>query len=95
MQREIERVTGRGDVFREESGARIGRWRYDLMVLLDETDTGTEVGGTIEPDGLVHGLRAIGKSLVLHLEDGRRLTFCLQSPEGAFTAQSEIGKAKL
>ena len=92
MQREIERVTGRGDVFREESGAHIGRWRYDLMVLLDETETSSEVCGTIEPDGLLDGLRAIGKSLVLHLEDGRRLTFCLQSQEGTFTALSELGK---
>ncbi len=77
----VERLSGRGIVF-EKDGKKLGEANYEIDVLQPIIDVRTKNS----PDAEMWGLRyaegrfldfdlttAIGKTLTLHLDDGRRL----------------------
>ncbi len=79
----VERLSGRGIVF-EKDGKKLGEADYEIDVLQTIIDVGTKDNPDAELEGLKEtGGRFLdfdlttamieGKTLTLHLEDGRRL----------------------
>ena len=79
----LERIKGFGELCRED-GQLIGEVEYSIVVLqemLDEGNAGLEVvEGDI--DDSVDLFSLVGESLVLHLEDGRRMDMFIADTEG-------------
>ena len=79
----LERTKGLGEL-RREDGELIGDVEYNIVVLqdmLDEDKAGLKVvEGDI--DGSVDLFPLVGESLVLHLEDGRRMDVIVSDTDG-------------
>ncbi len=88
----LERTKGRGEL-RRENGELIGEVEYNIVVLqdmLDEDKAGRRVvEGDIDDSVDLHSL--VGESLVLHLEDGRRMDMIVADTEGRIESRGEQG----
>lgn len=90
---ELERPSGRGSVYRE-NGTLLWEANYKIVVFQeihivreDRLPGLKDIQGSIEPPDWA----PIGDSLVLHLEDGRRLDFFYSDISGAIADRSGRG----
>ncbi len=95
----IEQVSGVGDVV-DDDGSPVCRARYNLGVYQETIDVGwgasipsfENVEGTIDlPEPYAFDL--MGKNLVLHLQDGRRLKFFPCDMHGGITPRGGLEDA--
>ena len=94
----IDKLPGTGPVY-DESGERVGEARYMLWVYQEMKSAGTlqdpdaELPGLKDIRGRVEGLDTfdlLGKTLTLHLEDGRHLDFLIENSGGDIAGSGDF-----
>ena len=96
--RPVERISGLGQIS-NDGKPLFQNMRYEIQVIEDVRDVGTmenpnaempgmkSIQGRVYPDR-VDGLRMMSsQSLCLHLQDGRKLQFFMQSSNGQIVAR--------
>ncbi len=94
----IDELSGTGAVY-DESGKRVGEARYMLWVYQEMKFAGTlqdpdaELPGLKDIKGRVENLDTfdlLGKTLTLHLEDGRHLDFLIENSGGDIAGSGDF-----
>ena len=94
--KKIEELTGTGPVTRED-GSAVGARHYQLTVWQQQHDDGRGgwIPGLFSVEGHValeafEGFKLVGESLILELEDGRRLPFFFSNSDGRIAARGPL-----
>jgi Ribbon-helix-helix protein, copG family len=103
MSREVvEQLSGVGEVTRESGGTSLGPRRYRLVVWQEIHNVRTmgdavsrveglrSITGSVELQGHEGLTELVGESLVLQLQDGRRLPFFFRSSDGSIAPRGSL-----
>jgi len=88
MSRKTMELTGVGDIYSGDQWLRRTTYRLELAQDPEPGAPETVVGGSLDISGMGEAVVLAGAEvLILHLEDGRRLSFTLSSTAGRIHVQ--------